>query len=303
MAVNDARYSLPLYMAEHGVDFWSFDYRTHFVPPLTPVADLGEMRGWTNALFESDIEAAIGFVMATTGSRKIFLSGFSRGVTFAYLYAAEHPQNVRGLLLFDGWIPEHRIRPPGPDRIVDDVGGKHLTWKLRNALLEDVIRDPAGPAPLAKYKTAADNLAQVLYRSAGFGGHGGLANAPGGYSDPVILAHQLRAMDRYWPAVQDSENSFDANRMRTLRSSGIPVMAFSSTNISPMWQRQVAHSAHSTGSPDVTVIKLEGWGHLDVLCGTHAERKVFAPSLLWLKQHQKPADNPDRPPRDLRPAA
>ncbi|MGH7987776.1 MAG: alpha/beta hydrolase [Candidatus Binataceae bacterium] len=300
VAIDNARYSLPLYMAAHGVDFWSFDYRTHFIPPDTPSARLGELRGWTDAVFESDIDAAVRFIIATTGRRRIFLSGFSRGVSFAYLYAAQHPQNVEGLLLFDGWIPHRVAGTPPPGRIVDDIGGKHLTYQLRRALLEDVIRNPNGPAPLRKYRNAADNLAHVLYDSASFGGHGGLANALGGFSDPAVLARQLTIFDRYWPAVQDYEAPFTPARMKTLGSSRIPVMAFSSTNISPQWPKQVARSAHATGSSDVRVISLRGWGHLDVICGSYAERAVFAPALAWLKRRRKLADNPDWPGPDWR---
>jgi hypothetical protein len=32
------------------------------------------------------------------------------------------------------------------------------------------------------------------------------------------------------------------------------------------------------------VIVLSGWGHLDVLCGTHAEARVYAPILAWLRR-------------------
>ena len=31
VAVDDPRYSLPLFMASRGVDFWALDYRTHFI--------------------------------------------------------------------------------------------------------------------------------------------------------------------------------------------------------------------------------------------------------------------------------
>jgi hypothetical protein len=49
----------------------------------------------------------------------------------------------------------------------------------------------------------------------------------------------------------------------------------------------VTESAAATGSSDVTVTRLKGWGHLDVICGTHAEGEVYAPLLAWLRQHRK----------------
>jgi dienelactone hydrolase len=287
VAVSDPRYSLPLYLAAHGVDFWALDYRTHFIPPATPAADLAELKGWTNELFESDIEAAASHVMRTTGRRKIFVAGFSRGVSFAYLFAARHPQAVAGLAIFDGWIPAERpaAKPP-PNRYADDVGGAHLTYDKRQALMEAVIANPDGPAPLPKYKSARANLEAVVYGAGGaFGGHGGLANPGGGFSDAVVLARMLASYDRYWPTVQDYENSFTPADRARLAASRIPVLAFSSTNIGARWPQQVAQSASATGSTDVTVKTLAGWGHLDVLCGTHAQAEVFMPTLQFVATH------------------
>jgi hypothetical protein len=65
------------------------------------------------------------------------------------------------------------------------------------------------------------------------------------------------------------------------------VIAFSSTNISKDWPERVTKSASSTGSSDVTAKRLAGWGHLDVICGTHAEEQVFEPALEWLRRHRK----------------
>jgi|SRR5216683_1408288 len=118
--------------------------------------------------------------------------------------------------------------------------------------------------------------------SAGFGGKGGLANPIGGFSDPSTLAHVLITYDRYWPIMQDYEDSFPSVVMGALRRSKIPVLAFSSTNIAPGWPDRVAQSASSTGSDNVHVRRLQGWGHLDVICGTHAARDVFKPALEWL---------------------
>ena len=58
VAIDDPHYSLPLYMALNGVDFWAIDYRTHFVPASTPPTELAELQSWTNEMFEADIAAA-----------------------------------------------------------------------------------------------------------------------------------------------------------------------------------------------------------------------------------------------------
>ena len=152
-----------------------------------------------------------------------------------------------------------------------------------------VIKDPKAPAPLPQFKSAADNLSHVVYDSPGFGGKGGLANPVDGLADPSVLARVLSRYDRYWPNVQDYEDSFTPAIAASLKKSKIPVLAFSSTNISPDWPRQIGMSAASTGSQDVTVKTLRKWGHLDVICGTHAEKEVFAPIVVWLKQHSQAA--------------
>ncbi len=289
VAVADPRYSLPLFMATHGVDFWALDYRTHFIPAETRAADLSELKGWTGKLFATDIAAAADFVMRRTRRSKIFVAGFSRGATFAYLFAAEHPKEVAGLVIYDGWIPLGLTASvPPPNHYADDVAGAHLTYDKRQALMAAVIANPDGPAPIAKYKTARQNLEAVVYGAGGiFGGHGGLANPAGGYSDAVVLARMLINYDRYWPTVQDQEDPFTPGELAGLSESMIPVIAFSSGNIGGRWPSRVAKSASSTGSASVSVTPLPGWGHLDVICGTHAESEVFEPTLAFMEGKEK----------------
>lgn len=281
---------LPLYLAINGVDVWTLDYRTHFIPPDTPQSGLSEVAGWTNELFGSDIEAAVDFVRASTGVRRLFVAGFSRGAAFAYLYAAAHPDKVRGLVILDGFLLVARSglelagKRPVPGIYASDIGGRSLTYAKRQALLELVIKDPDAPAPIPKFATAGANLEHVLYDSKDFGGHGGLANAIGGYSDAVTLAHVLLTYDRYWPSAQDYYDPLTPPLEKSLVESRIPVLAFSSTNIGRNWSEQVKFSAILTGTkPDVVV--LSNWGHLDVLCGTFAKKQVYAPTLAWLRQH------------------
>jgi hypothetical protein len=97
----------------------------------------------------------------------------------------------------------------------------------------------------------------------------------------------LVGYDRYWPAVQNYQNPFTPELRAALQASKVPVIAFASTNIATEWSNWVVESAHATGSDDVTFQVFPRWGHLDVLCGTHAQAQVFAPTLAWLKRHQK----------------
>ncbi|HXN12464.1 MAG TPA: alpha/beta fold hydrolase [Candidatus Acidoferrales bacterium] len=287
VALDDPRYSFQVYLAEQGVDVWSMDYRTHFIPPETPQNDLSELAGWTNDLFESDINAAAAFISEKTGRGRIFVAGFSRGVEFAYLYAAMHPDRVAGIIALDGFIPSHpmRIEQGTPGQYAVDVGGKHLTYDKRYKLMQMVIENPDQPAPIPRYKTARENLEHVMYDAPP--GNGAFANMPGGFSDAVVLAKLLIAFDRYWPAVQDGENPFTPQLLASLKASKIPVIAFASTNFGANWPVQVEAASKSTGAPDPSFTKFDNWGHLDVLAGTKSESLVFAPTAAWIKQHEK----------------
>jgi pimeloyl-ACP methyl ester carboxylesterase len=287
-ALEDPRYSFQVYLAEHGIDVWSMDYRTHFIPPQTPLSDLAELKGWTNDLFESDIDAAAKFVSEKSGRSRIFVAGFSRGVEFAYLFAASHyPERIAGIIALDGSISIHlmRVMPLEPRPYADDIGGKHLTYDKRHTLMQMVIDNPDQPAPIPKYKTARENLEHVMFDAAP--GNGAFANMPGGFSDAAVLARLLITYDRYWPAVQDWENPFTPQVLASLKASKIPVIAFASTNFGVQWPGDVEAASKSTGGPDPSFTKLEGWGHLDVLAGTKSESAVFAPTVAWIKQHQK----------------
>ena len=287
VALDDPRYSFQVYLAEQGVDVWSMDYRTHFIPPETPQNDLSELAGWTNDLFESDINAAAAFISEKTGRGRIFVAGFSRGVEFAYLYAAMHPDRVAGIIALDGFIPSHpmRIEQGTPGQYAVDVGGKHLTYDKRYKLMQMVIENPDQPAPIPRYKTARENLEHVMYDAPP--GNGAFANMPGGFSDAVVLAKLLIAFDRYWPAVQDGENPFTPQLLASLKASKTPVIAFASTNFGANWPVQVEAASKSTGAPDPSFTKFDNWGHLDVLAGTKSESLVFAPTAAWIKQHEK----------------
>lgn len=285
VAIDDPRYSFTVYMAANGVDVWAMDYRTHFVPASAAEEQLGELKSWTKEVFIGDIDAAANFVRSETHREKLFLAGFSRGVTFEYLYAAMHPRGVAGIVALDGFLPRHAFARTPSSEPADDLGGPHLTFEKRQRLMEMVIANPDQPAPIPKYKTARENLELVVYDSRDFGGKGGLANPIGGFSDPSVLARMLAKYDRWWPSAQNSEDSFTPALIASLKSSKIPVIAFASTNIAKDWPGWVKQSARSTGG-SAAVHTIEGAGHLDVLCGTKSEHEVYAPTLEWLRQHR-----------------
>jgi hypothetical protein len=65
------------------------------------------------------------------------------------------------------------------------------------------------------------------------------------------------------------------------------VIAFASTNFGASWPGQVEAASKSTGALNPSFIKLDNWGHLDVLAGTKSESQVFAPTVAWITQHEK----------------
>ncbi len=287
VGIDEPHHNLMVYLATKGIDTWALDYRTHFVPPETPESDLAELKGWTNALFESDIDVAVRFILNSTHASKLFVAGFSRGVTFAYLFAARNPQRVTGLIVLDGFISDQPMVSGGPSGYADDLGGKHLTYDKRKVLMQLVIANPDGPAPIPKYTTARENLEHVVFDAAAFGGSGGLGNPLGGFSDAPTLARVLLPEDRWWPSIQNYENPLTPELARALGSSKIPVIAFSSTNMAPEWPGRVRDATKLTGSPEVSFTELKDWGHLDVLCGTKAEAQVYAPIAAWITQRAK----------------
>ncbi|HVN63798.1 MAG TPA: alpha/beta fold hydrolase [Candidatus Binataceae bacterium] len=290
IALENPRYSFQVYLAQQGIDVWSMDYRTHFIPPATPQSDLSELANWTNNLFESDINRAVEYICRITGRKKMFIAGFSRGGEFAYLYAATHPDRVQGIIALDGFIAVGPLMwgPMQPGHYADDIGGAHLTYEKRKKLIQMVIENPNQPAPIPKYKTAGENLEHVLYDSGGFfGGHGGLANPQGGCSSVSVLAHLLIGYDRYWPAIQDHEVPFPIPRLAALKKTKIPVIAFASTNISPHWAAEGKAASKATGAApaDQEFFAINGCGHLDVIAGNHSEKQVFAPTAAFIKRH------------------
>ena len=110
IALYDPRYSFPVYLATRGVDVWALDYRTHFVAPTATPGEISDLfKRWTNQEFASDVATAASFILKQTGSQKIFVAGFSRGVSFAYLFTALHPQEVAGIIALDGGLPCEKL--------------------------------------------------------------------------------------------------------------------------------------------------------------------------------------------------
>jgi pimeloyl-ACP methyl ester carboxylesterase len=298
----DERYDLRLYLANRGVETWTLDYRTHFVT-REQIYESAFMRSWTTEAFVEDVAVAAHFVRETSGAQMIFVGGFDRGATFAYLYAARHwRENRLGLIILDGYVlnpPDasllYRQRTPTPEWFADDLEGRYMPYKRWMKILQDIIDDPSGPdfLPVSVFANRAEALAHFLYVNENFGGQGGLSNAKESYADVSILARILRHQDRYWPREQN-HGGFEFERhlanvefdyKTALREMNVPILAFTGGNIGLEWEERVEYSARVTATKDVQYQVLLHWGHLDVLFGNYAAQEVFRPVSDWMARH------------------
>jgi len=302
VALEDGDHNLWLFLAGRGVDVFTLDYRTHFVPNTGP-PDLSFMRDWGLAAFVEDARAAAALARKETGRSRVFVAGFSRGVSLAWAFAATEPADgVAGLIALDGGFKSHAPRNQydlaaerqawqAKGTWASDVAGR-LGWEARQKMMTAAAADPRSPASDAKYASIGEQVSQVLY---GAWGPGGLANPLDGLSRPQVLAKLLVSYDRYYPAVQDVEGRSIADRDDDPATSlddawgelKTPVLYFGSTGMGGDFLLNGIYSAYKGGSPDVTLNVLENYGHLDVVAGDRARAEVFEPTLVWITKRTK----------------
>jgi pimeloyl-ACP methyl ester carboxylesterase len=303
VALEDADHNLWLFLSAQGVDVFTLDYRTHFVP-ATGTADLASMRHWGLAAFVEDARAAAALARKEGGRARIFVAGFSRGASLAWALAATEPADgVLGVIALDGGFKSHAPKSQydlaaetkaweAKGTWASDVSGS-LGWDTRQKMMATAAADPRGPSLDAKYATIGDQVSGILY---GAWRPGGLANPVDGLSRPQVLAKLLVGYDRYYPTLQDVEGRSIADRdddpstplddawgeMKT------PVLYFGCTGMGGDFLLNGIYTAAKSGSADVTLNVLEKYGHLDVIAGDRARAEVFEPTLLWIVKRAKP---------------
>jgi alpha-beta hydrolase superfamily lysophospholipase len=296
VAVAGEAHNLWTFLARRGVEVFTLDYRTHFVPNDGTV-ETTVLRDWDMDAFVGDIRAGARKARDESGQARLFVAGFSRGVTLAYAYVCAEPAAVAGLVALDGAFKHHA--PKGQyDRAAEagkleasggwanDVSGK-LGWDNRQRMMNAAATHPSAPAQDAKFPTIAAQVGDLLYNA---WRPGALANPVEGLSRPEILARLLAGYDRYYPAVQDVDGRSIADRDDDPGSAlddawgelKIPIVYFGATGMGTEWLLNGIHSAGASGSTDVTINVLERYGHLDVVVGEHARRDVFEPTLAWI---------------------
>ena len=314
---REPRHSLLLALPLAGIPVYAIDYRTHAVG-AQELPDSRFMRRWTSAVFVEDASEALRFAASDAGVQRVFVAGFSRGVSLAYSLASqrdaghlETTRRVAGLVLLDGSYkraPRHVPQEP-PDSVAalerlehsgafaSDVAAG-IGWETRASLMQAAAADPGGPAlpgPLQDESTVGTQVARLLYRA---WRPGGLANpierAGDGVSRVEVLARLLAGYDRYYPAVQDvdgAELAAVADASSSLDDAwgelDIPILNFVSSGMGPDWVLDSTFSAVESGSRDVSLVLLEGYGHLDVLVSERSEAEVFDRMASWMRDRRE----------------
>lgn len=301
--IAEEDHNLWFFLARRGIDVWALDYRTHFVDSAG-VEDLSFMKAWTLAVFVGDAAAAADLARRVGEHERLFVAGFSRGVTLAYGLAASEPATgIAGVIALDGAFKSHapagEVSLAAELRAFDeaavfamDVGGSR-GWEWRQDLMEAVLANAEGPAPDEGFSTTGEELSQVLY---GAWGPGALANPVDGVSRPEVLARLMVAYDRYYPTIQTPEGRSLADHADDPGNPiddgwaelDTPVLYFGATGMrrwmGGAWLLNGIHSAVEAGGDDFTIHVLEGYGHLDVLVGQNARADVFEPMRAWIEE-------------------
>ena len=303
VAVNDENHNLWIYLARRGVDVYTLDHRMHFIPSSRE-QDFAFMRSWGLDMLVSDARLAAALARRESGVERLFVGGFSAGVTLSYtLVCAEPPEAIAGLIALDGSFKSHapkaafdhaaaveQIEASG--RYAGDVSGS-LGWDKRHALMLAAGTDPSGPALDPGFDSVGAQVSDILYND---WGPGALANPRDGVSRVQVLAQLLDGYDRYYPAAFGvdwrSISDHDDDPRTALDDAwgelSLPVLYFGATGMGTRFLLNGIYSAGESGSEDVTLHVLEGYGHLDVLVGENAAREVFEPTLRWIRERSGP---------------
>ncbi|MCH9649816.1 MAG: alpha/beta hydrolase [Deltaproteobacteria bacterium] len=311
----DERYNLWLYLARRGVEVFTLDYRTHALLP--EAEDLSFLRHWAVETFVEDVRTAGQWVQQQNEGRPIFVAGFSRGVFYAYAYAASRPEGLVGLVALDGFFKHHT--PQGGIDLEADLrqleengqwamalgssGGRSRGWKARQQLMATAASDPSA-APLERdppgsFSNVGEQLASTLFHAWGPGALANPIEGPGkGKSSVQALARLLHGYDRFFPRIQDLQGRAFGDSLddpRTVIDDGwreleIPVIFFGSTGMGNDFLLHGISSASQASGNRAEIHVLEGHGHLDILVGEHSKDQVYEPILRWigrtLAQHE-----------------
>jgi hypothetical protein len=292
LSILDERHNLWLFLANRGVTVYAMDYRTHFVSHEVKAVDF--MKSWTMAAFVDDAARLAGDIKALDADLPLFVAGFSRGVSYAYALAGK--VEFAGLIALDGSFK--RADPTGFDLASAlqqfDSRADYASvlsrrgFEARYELMSSVIDDPSAPANTDRYESIGEELAVTLHKA---WGPGALANTEDGLTPVRVLAQQMLDYDWYFPSIQNIEGRSLASHTDDLASDlddhygemSLPIVYFGSSNMGAESILNGVYSAVKSGSPQVALHLLEGYGHVDVLVADRARSEVYEVIDRWIK--------------------
>jgi pimeloyl-ACP methyl ester carboxylesterase len=240
---TDEEISLNLFLANHGYDVFSMDFRTAYLPNLAyeqfqaQGEDISGTADWTYGEFREDIKACVDMAKKISRAKKVFMAGRSRGGTQMFIYASKYwKQDLKGLISLDGG---GKITPPSGTPLTEEqynalvAGFKDAgTWLSElsryeqiqfagavpyseNAVgfesLEDALEDAKSRYPWADDPPAGYEIETVsdliAYGAHWAWGEGKVTNYYGGFMDLDVLIQTEANLTRYWPQIQNIEGS------------------------------------------------------------------------------------------------
>lgn len=265
--ITDPAYENHVFFALNGYAVYSMDYRVSYLPELPQEGfDSSSTEAWTYGAFREDIKACIEKAKKLSHTRKVFLSGFSRGGTQMWIYASKYGEaDLKGLIGLDGGAPyaspaaprteteyqaamdaflasqAPRLSPSttyeGYNRIQFAgilPGSTHVPGygSLEDCLYDSDYYELYGPPPQGTNLDTISDLMAYFYNYAWnerFGGiqdFGVLTNYYEGMMDQSTLIRAEAGMEFYWPAVQNVEQESDPGYGDNIADIDLPVLFF-----------------------------------------------------------------------------
>ncbi|MGV7224030.1 MAG: hypothetical protein ACQ9MH_21215 [Nitrospinales bacterium] len=319
-SIDDERNSLNIFLANRGYDVYSMDFRTSYLPNLAYVQfqeygyDVSSTSDWTYGVFREDIKSCVDMAKSISRAKKIFLAGRSRGGTQMWIYASKYwRKDLKGLIGLDGGPPFPSSTPPRSKEDYDDAieafkaGGMYLSevsgYEQSNYAgvvpyspnavgfesLEAAVLATATNYPWATYPPPepVETVSDLVAYGAHFAwGDGIVTNYYGGFIDLDILIKVESNFTRYWPGVQNVEQSNDLDYAENDAEINIPIIYFGGKLGCPGGSCLIPGLPIRAASTDVTILYLEDFGHLDVYVGKYSFEEVSEPLLEWLNQRK-----------------
>lgn len=316
--------SLPVFLAENGVDVWGIDFRWTLVPG--DVTDFSFMADWGIEQDARDLGVALGVARVTraitgSGFGKIDLLGWSRGGQISYAYLNGESQLPAGLRQVKGFIPvdiffktdDANLRQAACDRLAAAQGGplQSENGKLFQALGGLALALPNDASPIPLFAGLTNRQAALFVGAATFqifqpvpfyhfvGGTFDANGLPSGllYTDPAVFFGFEAAASPYEPSklVNDGEEvvcdqtdvAFDDH----LEDITVPVLYVGAGG---GFGEFGVYSTSLLGSTDVTTHivnkvpaaqRVVDYGHADLFLAGDAEALVWQPILSWIQAH------------------